>query len=45
MRPKILYLAELSFRIGDIKSYQNKQKLKELVNAKSALQEVLKGPF
>jgi len=44
MQPRILYPARLSLRIeGDIKSFPDKQKLKELVATKPALQEILKG--
>ena len=39
MKPRILYPARLSFRIeGDIKSFQDRQKLKEYVTTKPALQ-------
>ena len=44
MQPRILYLASLSFRIeGEIKVFPNKQKLKEFVTTKPALQEILRG--
>ena len=44
MQPKILYPASLSFRIeGEIKVFPNKQKLKEFVTTKPALQETLRG--
>ena len=44
MQPRILYLARLSFRMeGEIKSFQDQQKLKEFMNTKLALQETLKG--
>ena len=44
MQPRILYPARLSFRIeGEIKSLQDKQKLKEYVTIKPALQEILRG--
>ena len=44
MQPRILYPARLSFRIGgEIKSFQDREKLKEYVTTKSALQEILKG--
>ena len=44
MQPRILYPARLSLKIeGDIKSFQDKQKLKEFANTKPALQEILKG--
>ena len=43
MQPRILYPARLSFRIeGEIKSFQDKQKLKEYVTTKPALQEILR---
>ena len=38
MQPRILYPASLSFRIeGEIKSFQDRQKLKEYVTTKPAL--------
>ena len=44
MQPRILYAARLSFRIeGEIKSFQDRQKLKEYVTTKPALQEILRG--
>ena len=44
MQPRILYPANLSFRIeGEIKVVPNKQKLKEFVTTKQALQEILRG--
>ena len=44
MQPRILYPARLSFRIvGEIKSFQDRQKLKEYVITKPALQEILRG--
>jgi len=44
VQPRIIYPARLSFRIEEeIKSFQDKQKLKEFVNTKPALQEILKG--
>ena len=44
MQPRILYPARLSFRIeGEIKSFQDRQKLKEYVTTKPALQEMLGG--
>ena len=43
LQPRILYPARLSFRIeGEIKSFQDKQKLKEYVTTKPALQEILR---
>ena len=46
MEPKIFYPAKLSFRIeGEINSFPNKQKLKELIATKPALQEILRGAF
>ena len=43
MQPRILYPARLSFRIeGEIKSSQDRQKLKEYVTSKLALQEILR---
>ena len=44
MQPRILYPAGLAFRIeGEIKVFPNKQKLKEFVTTKPALQEILRG--
>ncbi|KAF0878130.1 LORF1 protein, partial [Crocuta crocuta] len=44
MQPRIFYPASLSFRIeGEIQVFPNKQKLKEFVTTKSALQEILRG--
>ena len=43
MQPRILYPARLSFRIDrEIKSFQERQKLKEYVTTKPALQEILR---
>ena len=44
MQPRILYPSRLSFRIeGEIKSYQDRQELKEYVTSKPALREILRG--
>ena len=43
IQPRILYPARLSFKIGEIKSFPDKQKLKEFVTTKPALQEILRG--
>ena len=44
MQPRVLYPARLSFRIeGEIKGFQDRQKLKEYVTTKLALQEILRG--
>ena len=44
MKPRILYSARLSVRIeGKIKSFQDRQELKEYVTSKPALQEILRG--
>ena len=44
MQPRVLYPARLSFKIErEIKSFPDKQKLKEFVTTKPALQEILKG--
>ena len=43
MEPRILYPARLSFRKeGEIKSFQDRQELKEYVTSKPALQEILR---
>ena len=44
MQPRILYPARVTFRMdGKIKSFQEKQGLKEYVTTKPALQEILRG--
>ena len=44
MQPRILYPASLSFRIeGEIKVFPNKQKLKEFITIKPALEALLRG--
>ena len=44
MQPRILYPARLSLRIeGEIKSFQDSQKLTEYVTTKPALQKILRG--
>ena len=44
LQPRLLYLARISFKIdGEIKSFSEKQKLRELSTTKQALQRVLKG--
>ena len=41
--PRLLYPARLSFRFeGEIKSFTDKQKLREFSNTKPALQQILK---
>ena len=43
LQPRILYPARLSFRFGgEIKSFPDKQKLREFSTAKPALQQMLK---
>ena len=43
LQPRLLYLARLSFRFeGEIKSFTDKQKVRELSNTKPALQQILK---
>ena len=43
MQPRILYPARLSFRIdGEIRAFQDRQKLTEFVTMKPALQEILR---
>ena len=42
--PRLLYPARISFKIyGEIKSFSNKQKLREFRTTKPALQQMLKG--
>ena len=44
MQPRILYPARVSFKMeGEIKSFQDRQELKEYVTSKAALQEILRG--
>ena len=44
LQPRLLYLARISFRIdGEITSFTDKQKLRELRTIKPALPQVLKG--
>ena len=44
LQPSLLYLARISFKIdGEIKSFSDKQKLREFSTAKPALQQILKG--
>ena len=44
LQPRLLYLAKISFKINEeIKSFSDKQKLRELITTKPALQQMLKG--
>ena len=44
LQPKLLYLTRISFKIdGVIKSFSDKQKLREFSTTKPALQQMLKG--
>ena len=44
LSPRLLYPARVSFRIdGEIKSFSDKQKLREFSTTKLALQQILKG--
>ena len=44
LQPRLLYPARISFKIdGEIKSFSEKQKLREFSTTKSALQQMLKG--
>uniref|UniRef100_A0A8D0P410 L1 transposable element dsRBD-like domain-containing protein n=1 Tax=Sus scrofa TaxID=9823 RepID=A0A8D0P410_PIG len=44
LQPRLLYPARLAFRFeGEIKSFTEKQKLREFSNTKTALQQILKG--
>ena len=44
LQPRLLYLARISFKIDrEIKSFSDKQKLREFSTAKPALQQMLKG--
>ena len=43
LQPRLLYPARLSFRFeGEIKTFTDKQKLREFSNTKPALQQILK---
>ena len=43
LQPRLLYPARLSFRVeGEIKTFADKQKLREFSNTKPALQQILK---
>ena len=44
MQPRILYPARLSFKMeGEIKSFKDRQKLKEYVTTNPAFQKILRG--
>ena len=44
LQPRLLYLPRISFKIdGEIKSFSDKQKLREFSTIKPALQQMLKG--
>ena len=44
LQPRLLYLARISFKIdGEIKSFTDKQKLREFSITKSPLEQMLKG--
>ena len=46
LQPRLLYPARLSFRLeGEIKTFTDKQKLREFSNTKPALQQILKELF
>jgi hypothetical protein len=43
-QPKLVYTAKLTFLIeGEIKTFHNKEKLREFATTKPALQKILKG--
>ena len=43
LKPRLLYLAKIPFRFeGEIKSFTDKQKLREFSTTKPALQQMLK---
>ena len=42
-KPRIVYLAKMSSRDGEIKSFMGKQTLREFITTRPALQEMLKG--
>ena len=41
LQPRLLYVARISFKIGEIKSFSDKQKLREFSTTKPALQQML----
>ena len=44
LQPRLLYLEKISFKIDEeIKSFSDKQKLREFSTTKPALQQMLKG--
>ena len=44
LQPRLLYPAKISFKVeGEIKSFTDKQKLREFSTIKPALQQILKG--
>ena len=44
LQPRLLYLANLSFRIeGHVKNFPDKNKLKKFITTKPVLPEMLKG--
>ena len=43
LQPKLFYSARLSFRFEEIKSFQDKQKIREFSTTKPALQQILKN--
>ena len=44
LQPRLLYPARISFKTGvEIKSFSDKQKLREFCTTKPALQQILKG--
>ena len=44
LQPRLLYLVRISFKIdGEIKSFSDKQKLRELCTTKPVLQQMLNG--
>ena len=44
LKPRLLYPARISFKIdGEMKSFSDKQKLREFSTTKPALQQMLKG--
>ena len=44
LQPRLLYPARISFKIdGEIKSFSDKQKLREFSSTKPALQQMFKG--
>ena len=45
IQPRLLYLAKISIKIDEVKSFTDNQKLREFSTTKPALQQILKGLY